>query len=274
MPDTLSPALRHRYQTAQRLIREAGALARQAFLQSDASGIAFKGPQDFLTQTDLAVEQLLRQRLQAAFPDDTLLGEEQGGQIGEATWVLDPIDGTANFARGIPHFCIVLAYVSQQQTLLGLIYDPLHDELFHAARGQGAWLNDQPLRVAATREFAQANLELGWSTRIPNQRYLSTLGGLLELGANVRRGASGALALAYVAAGRTDGYLELHMYPWDCLAGLLLVREAGGLTRDPVEQADWASGGPVLAAVPPFAAALAHQAGIALTTATPLRSLA
>ncbi|GAA4495130.1 inositol monophosphatase family protein [Pseudaeromonas paramecii] len=262
MSQTLSPALAARYQTAQRLIREAGALARRAFLSPQADDIAFKGPQDFLTQTDLAVERLLRQRLQAAFPADSLLGEEQGGHPGDATWVLDPIDGTANFARGIPHFCCVLAFVSGGQTRLGLIYDPLHDELFHAAQGQGAWLNDQPLRVAGTREFAQANLELGWNTRVPNQHYLSTLGGLLGLGANVRRGASGALALAYVAAGRTDGYLELHMHPWDCLAGLLLVREAGGLTRDPVEQADWAAGGPVLAAVPPFAAALAHQAGL------------
>lgn len=106
--------------------------------------IGYKGPQDFLTATDLAIERLLRESITRQFPDDALLGEEQGGSIGDDTWVMDPIDGTANFARGIPHFCVVLAFVSQQQTRFGIIYDPIHDELFVARQGLGATLNGVP----------------------------------------------------------------------------------------------------------------------------------
>jgi len=246
------------------MVREAGQLARQAFSAMTPEQIGYKGPQDFLTATDLAVERLLRESIIHQFPDDALLGEEQGGRIGEHTWVMDPIDGTANFARGIPHFCVVLAFVSQQQTRFGIIYDPIHDELFVARQGLGATLNGVPLRVAATVDFSIANLELGWNARRPTSLYLQTLSELLALGGNVRRSACGALALAYVACGRTDGYVELHMNPWDCLAGLLLVREAGGITNELTTGADWQLGGPVLAVVPAFAEMMAAAAGLNL----------
>ena len=246
------------------MVREAGQLARQAFAAMTPEQIGYKGPQDFLTATDLVVERLLRESIARQFPDDALLGEEQGGCIGEHTWVMDPIDGTANFARGIPHFCVVLAFVSQRQTQFGIIYDPIHDELFVARQGRGATRNGVPIRVASTADFSIANLELGWSARRPTQLYLKTLTELLALGGNVRRSACGALALAYVACGRTDGYIELHMNPWDCLAGLLLVQEAGGITTDLTADADWQLGGPVLAAVPLFAEMMATTAGLNL----------
>lgn len=246
------------------MVREAGQLARQAFATMTPEQIGYKGPQDFLTATDLAIERLLRESITRQFPDDALLGEEQGGSIGDDTWVMDPIDGTANFARGIPHFCVVLAFVSQQQTRFGIIYDPIHDELFVARQGLGATLNGVPLRVATTADFSVANLELGWNARRPTSLYLQTLSELLDLGGNVRRSACGALALAYVACGRTDGYIELHMNPWDCLAGLLLVREAGGVTTDLTAKADWPLGGTVLAAVPVFAEMMSAAAGLTL----------
>jgi myo-inositol-1(or 4)-monophosphatase len=253
------------------MVRDAGLLARQAFHTMTPEQIGYKGPQDFLTSTDLVVERLLRERIGQQFPDDALFGEELGGHIGDHTWVMDPIDGTANFARGIPHFCIVLAFVSQRQTRFGIIYDPIHDELFVARQGAGATRNGTPIRVAPTTDFSAANLELGWSQRLPNQRYLETLTQLLALGGNVRRSACGALALAYVACGRTDGYIELHMNPWDCLAGLLLVREAGGHTNQLIVDADWHLGGPVLAAVPPFIAEMAAAACLPLRLTEPTR---
>jgi myo-inositol-1(or 4)-monophosphatase len=254
-------ALTARLEAGIAMVREAGQLARQAFAAMTPEQIGYKGPQDFLTATDLAVERLLRESIARQFPDDALLGEEQGGRIGDHTWVMDPIDGTANFARGIPHFCVVLAFVSQRQTQFGIIYDPIHDELFVARQGQGATRNGVPIRVASTADFSVANLELGWNARRPTPLYLQTLTELLALGSNVRRSACGALALAYVACGRTDGYIELHMNPWDCLAGLLLVREAGGIANEFTTEADWQLGGPVLAAVPPFVAAMAAAAG-------------
>ena len=255
-------ALTARLEAGIAMVREAGQLARQAFATMTPEQIGYKGPQDFLTATDLAIERLLRESITRQFPDDALLGEEQGGSIGDDTWVMDPIDGTANFARGIPHFCVVLAFVSQQQTRFGIIYDPIHDELFVARQGLGATLNGVPLRVATTADFSVANLELGWNARRPTSLYLQTLSELLDLGGNVRRSACGALALAYVACGRTDGYIELHMNPWDCLAGLLLVREAGGVTTDLTAKADWPLGGTVLAAVPVFAEMMSAAAGL------------
>lgn len=257
-------ALTARLEAGIAMVREAGQLARQAFATMTPEQIGYKGPQDFLTATDLAIERLLRESITRQFPDDALLGEEQGGSIGDDTWVMDPIDGTANFARGIPHFCVVLAFVSQQQTRFGIIYDPIHDELFVARQGLGATLNGVPLRVATTADFSVANLELGWNARRPTSLYLQTLSELLDLGGNVRRSACGALALAYVACGRTDGYIELHMNPWDCLAGLLLVREAGGVTTDLTAKADWPLGGTVLAAVPVFAEMMSAAAGLTL----------
>ncbi len=257
--------LEQRLQSAIQLVREAGSIARQAFYTMTTEQIDFKGPQDVLTAADLAVERHLRQRLSHEFPDDSLLGEELGGEPDEHCWVIDPIDGTANFARGIPHFCIVLAFISAGQTRFGVIFDPLHDELYVAQQGRGATCNDQPIQVAQTHRFDAASLELGWNRRRPTEHYMMTLGALLAHGANVRRGACGALALAYVASGRSDGYLELHMHPWDCLAGLLLVREAGGVTLDPSrDQApgSWPHGGPVLAATPALAAAMAEAAAL------------
>jgi len=248
-----------------RIALAAGELARTAFAERGSGGaIGMKGPQDFLTETDAAVEKYLRNAIAGAYPEDGFLGEETGGTPGDTTWVVDPIDGTANFARAIPHFCISIAFVSGGETLLGAICNPGTDELYFARKGRGATRNGAPIRVAATEDYDAACVELGWSTRIPNATYIKVLADILAQGANVRRAASGALGLAYVADGKSDAYAELHMHPWDCLAGLLLVSEAGGVVAPFLERGGLGKGGAVLAATPAIAAGISAATGILL----------
>jgi myo-inositol-1(or 4)-monophosphatase len=246
----------------------AGEIALGGFVRRSTVGVGLKGPQDFLTETDAAVESHIRARLAQAFPDDGFLGEETGrAGSGDALWVVDPIDGTANFARLIPHFCIAVAYVADDVVQIGAIFNPVLNEFYFARRGRGAERNGAPIRVSDTTDAAAACVELGWSTRVPRQRYVGAMDGLLSFGANVRRGASGALGLAYVADGRSDGYAELHMHPWDCLAGLLLVAEAGGVVAPFLEAGGLAEGAPVLAVTPALATGMSEATGIALNQA-------
>lgn len=245
------------------IARSAGAVALDGFTNRVA-GFDMKGPQDFLTETDAAVERHLKARIADAFPEDGFLGEEGGGAIKPDIWVVDPIDGTANFARDIPHFCISIAFVSNGETEIGAIYNPVLDELYFARRGHGGTRNGKPLSVARTRDFNAACVEFGWSNRKTNTRYLEVLSNILERGANVRRGASGALGLAYVADGRSDAYAELHMHAWDCLAGLLMVKEAGGVVAPFLSVSGLTKGGAVLAAAPGVALGMSEATGIAL----------
>src|SRR5271170_6066649 len=142
--------LEHRLLIACAVAREAGALQKRRFLDRDAMIFKFKGPQDYLTATDGEVEKLVRSRLLEAFPEDTFLGEEDGGQVSERTWVVDPIDGTSNFARGIPHFCVSIAFVLEGIASIGVIYQPILDELFAAAKGLGATLNGESIHTSQT----------------------------------------------------------------------------------------------------------------------------
>ncbi len=245
------------------VIRSAGALVLAAF-RSDVAAFSMKGPQDFLTETDAASEAHIRSAIAGAFPGDGFFGEEGGGEILDRVWVVDPIDGTANFARRIPHFCISIGYLEGGVSRFGAIYNPALDELHFAQAGRGATRNGRPIACSATRSFEAASIELGWSTRVPNEAYLGVTAKLLEKGANVRRGASGALGLAYVADGRSDGYAELHMNAWDCVPGLLIVAEAGGRVCPYLELGSLQDGGPVLAAAPGVAEAVSAAAGIPL----------
>jgi myo-inositol-1(or 4)-monophosphatase len=249
------------------IIRAAGDLVLKGFYAGAGPGLSMKGPQDYLTETDAASEALIRDGILARFPGDSFFGEEGGGAIGERVWVVDPVDGTANFARGIPHFCISIAYVEKGVTQFGAIYNPALDELYFAERGHGARLNGKTIRVAATNRYDATTIEMGWSTRVANETYLAVVKGLLDLGTNVRRAGSGALALAYVADGRSDGYVELHMNSWDCLAGLLLVSEAGGDVCPFLEIGSLENGGPVLAVAPAIAAGISKIAKIPLALA-------
>ncbi len=139
-------ALQDRLSVAREVAREAGALQKKRFLDRDAMIYKFKGPQDYLTATDGEVEKLVRSRLLEAFPGDTLVGEEEGRKRATALWVVDPIDGTSNFARGIPYFCISIAFVLDRVASIGVIYQPMSDELFVAVKGNGATVNDLPMK--------------------------------------------------------------------------------------------------------------------------------
>jgi myo-inositol-1(or 4)-monophosphatase len=258
-----SESLNQRERFCQRVVRSAGAIALAGFKGRDTV-FRLKGPQDFLTETDGAVERHLRDEVAEAFSEDTFLGEETGGDPGDNVWVVDPIDGTANFARGIPHYCISIAFVSANEIELGAIYNPSLDELYFARRGRGATLNGKPITVAATASFDAACVEFGWSPREPNSAYIAGFAALLKRGANVRRAASGALGLAFVADGRSDAYAELHMNSWDCLAGLLLVKEAGGRVGRFLRDGALEHGGPVIAVAPGIADALSEAVGLPL----------
>ncbi|WP_313683676.1 inositol monophosphatase family protein [Pantoea sp.] len=261
-----------------RIIIEAGESALRYFQSRKAGEYQLKGHQDILTEADTAVEALVLQAITDAFPEDLVLGEESAHPpaSAESLWVVDPIDGTANYARGITHFCVCIAWVHQGITELGAIYNPVSKELYQTRRGHYALKNGQPLHCNAIDNMQQASLELGWSSRHSQRRYLDVMAAMLNQGASVRRGGSGALALAWVAEGRTDGYVELHMNAWDCLAGLLLVREAGGQTGPvPRDAAGIFNGLPVLASAPGIAASVARASGIPLDTpSTPIPTLA
>ena len=219
---------------------------------------------DIRLELDVKCQALIEKILASAFPQIPVLAEEgsTGDVSAEYRWVIDPIDGTVNYFYGIPHFCISIAYVLNGEVELGVVYNPALEELYFARKGLGATRNGKPIRVADTRRYDAACVELGWSTRVPNATYLQVLSDILEQGANVRRAASGALALAYVADGRSDAYAELHMHPWDCLAGLLLVREAGGVTAPFLEVDGLAKGGAVLAAAPAIAEGISRATRI------------
>uniref|UniRef100_UPI003100FE76 inositol monophosphatase family protein n=1 Tax=Neorhizobium sp. EC2-8 TaxID=3129230 RepID=UPI003100FE76 len=251
------------------VIRSAGLLVLKGFRENAGRSFSMKGPQDFLTETDAASELLIRGMIADHFPEDGFLGEEGGGHVTDRVWVVDPIDGTANFARGIPHFCISIAYVENGNIEIGAIFNPAEDEFYIARRGFGATLNGKPIKVSATKTFDAASVELGWSGRVPNETYLRTISDLLSLGTNVRRAGSGAMALAYVADGRSDAYIELHMNSWDCAAGLLLVEEAGGVVCPFMELGSLAAGGPVLASTPTIASGVSRASLIPLATSDP-----
>src|SRR5215203_6696349 len=149
-----------RFAAACAIAREAGVLARKRFLERPRSQRPdFKGPQDFLTATDAEVEELIRTRLSSLFPDDSFFGEEGGGSFERDVWVVDPIDGTANFARGIPHFAISIAFVRNRRTEVGVVYDVMQVELYAAARGRGATLDGQPIRVSGIADLGHATVE-------------------------------------------------------------------------------------------------------------------
>jgi myo-inositol-1(or 4)-monophosphatase len=248
--------IRARAEFGKQLAREAGALAWRYFRREIAFTTEAKGPQDFVSAADHAVEALIRSRLAEAFPHDTMLGEEAGGKLGAHAWFVDPIDGTINFVHGVRYWCVSIAFLVDGVRQIGVIYDPSQDELFWGTKGGGAYCNDTPIQVSNCSELDKAMVCAGHIPRHSLDAHLQLKRKLHEAGTAVKDMGAGALMLAHVAAGRYDGYLEPHMHPWDALAGLLLVEAAGGRTH-PYPGADGlAVGGTVIAAAPGIYAAL------------------
>jgi myo-inositol-1(or 4)-monophosphatase len=264
MTEGASTLMDMRLLAAQAVAREAGAMARRRFLDRTFT-IGFKGPQDFLTEVDSETEAFIAERLLEIFPTDGFIGEESkarpAGESG-AAWVVDPIDGTANFARGVPHFCVSIACVAASRVEVGVIYDPMRDELFSARRGGGARLNGAVMRASAANALASSAIDVGWNMRASGDDYVDLLRRVAQTGASPFRSGSGALALAYVAAGRRDGYVEHHINAWDCLAGIGLVTEAGGYVSDFLRGDGLTKGNPLIACAPGIKGALIAAAAL------------
>lgn len=215
------------------ICKEAGRLALEYFRNQATLVIDHKGHQDFVSQADREVELVTRKLLSEHFPDDAIVGEEHAPSSGTSgfTWVIDPIDGTTNFINGIPAWTVVVAGVRNGMTECGVIHDPCNNETFVAVKGCGATLNGAALTLSDDRTMSQGTVGVGYSNRVEDQGIIRLVTALVGEGSMFYRNASGALSLAYVAAGRLLGYSEEHMNAWDCLAGQLIVAEAGGVVE-------------------------------------------
>ena len=249
------PPLQQRFDFACVTIREAGALALDYFHRFETLVVNSKGVQDMATEADVATQYLIEAALAEKFPQDGFLGEENPDafvpQPGRGTWVIDPIDGTQAFVNGIPSWCVSMAYVEGGEYRLGAVFDPVHEELFAAMSGGGATLNGRPIMASRAASLEDGLVSIGFSNRVKPEDTLGPLTRLMQAKGMYHRSGSGALSLAYVAAGRLIAYFEPHMNSWDFAAGVLIVREAGGAVdvRRPDTQA-LIKGGAVLAAAP------------------------
>lgn len=258
-------ALSDRFDTAVKLASEAGALALRMRPPLGASSGKLKGVQDWLTEADGAVERLLSERLAQAYPADGFQGEEGGlARSGSLRWVVDPIDGTANFMRGGQRFCVSLGCLEGDRPLIGVIVAPALEETFAACAGAGATLNGAPIHAAETKELTQAIVELGWSTRRPREAFLALADRIIGAGVAPRLSGSGSLGLAEVAAGRIDAYVELHINLWDVAAALTILSEAGATVSDFMAGGGATAGNPIIAAAPGIAEALSAASQIPL----------
>lgn len=222
---------------ARRLLRD--------FNEVEQLQVSIKGPGDFVSQADLRAEQILREELDRARPGYAFLMEESGSSGTDNwtwRWVVDPLDGTTNFLHGIPHWAISIGLQRRLpngkiELAAGLVYNPASGEMFHAEKGSGAFLNERRIRVSARREMSESLFATGIPfAKVPASRRLSfakVMGNLMPRVAGIRRFGAAALDLAWVAAGRYEGFWEFGLKPWDCAAGILIVREAGGQATNP-----------------------------------------
>ena len=215
--------------------------------------VSVKGAGEFVSTADLRAERTLKTELRRARPSYAMLFEESGAEAGSDPrhrWIVDPLDGTTNFLHGIPHFAISIALERDGDIVAGVIYEPIRDEMYWAEKGAGAYVNDRRLRVSARRQLGEAVVGTGmpFGARTEQQGYLATLRKVMGATSGIRRLGSAALDLAYVAAGRFEGFWEFALSPWDIAAGILLVREAGGYVSDMAGGHNMMASGDVLAA--------------------------
>jgi myo-inositol-1(or 4)-monophosphatase len=211
---------------------EAGGLIRQMLTQP--LHVQTKGYRDLVTDADIAAQKLITDQIRVRFPEHTFFAEEKNSELpsgGAVRWMIDPVDGTSNYSRGIPIFCVSIAVAVAEQVVVGVIYDPMRQELFSALRSAGATCNGQPLRVSPTAELSEAIIGLDWGRQhTVRQTSLNALTTFAYKVRSIRAVGSSALALAWVAAGRLDMYLNFNLSAWDIAAGALLIHEAGGMT--------------------------------------------
>jgi myo-inositol-1(or 4)-monophosphatase len=220
-----------------RAARKAGSRLARDFGEVENLQISRKGPADFVTHADLKAEATIREELTTARPDFGFLMEESGetqGRDRTQRWIVDPLDGTTNFMHGIPQFAISIALEQNGVIVAGMIYEPATGNLWHAEKGRGAFLNDRRLRVSARTQLIDAVLATGipHHGRHGQEQFFSILGQITPKVAGIRRFGAASLDLAYVAAGRCEGFWETGLAPWDVAAGILMVKEAGGFVTE------------------------------------------
>jgi len=246
---------------AVRAARAAGRIITRASLDLGTVKVARKQRNDFVTEVDRAAEDVIIATLRQAYPDHAILAEESGHTPGrqdvqplaaEHLWVIDPLDGTTNFIHGFPQYCVSIALMQKGQVTQAVVYDPNRDELYTASKGRGAFLNDRRMRVAARARLEESLIGTGFPFRKVESldQYLKLFKVVAERAAGIRRPGAAALDLAYVAAGRFDGFFEMGLMPWDVAAGSLLVTEAGGLIGNFQGDGDYLFSGEVLAGTP------------------------
>lgn len=219
---------------ATHIAREAGAI--QVASLGKVERIEYKGQVDLVTEVDKRSEAAIVSLLSSRFPEHRIVAEEGSGEPEGASpyrWFVDPLDGTTNYAHGFPYFAVSIALAAAHELIVGVVYDAVHDELFHATRGGGAFLNGMPIRVSVTDEMIRSLISTGFPYRQElRPRALAHWAAFTEGSQAVRRNGAAALDLCNVAAGRFDGFYEAHLGPWDCAAGALIVAEAGGSLSD------------------------------------------
>lgn len=238
---------------AVRAARAAGEVITRRLERLDTVAVETKQRNDFVSEVDREAEARIIRILRRAYPDHGILAEESGASEGDGhVWIIDPLDGTTNFLHGLPHFAVSIALAHDGRLEQGVVYDPVRQELFAASRGAGATLNDRRIRVSGRRGLEGALLGTGFPFRDdqPGEVYLDLLRDFMHRTAGIRRPGSAALDLAYLAAGRFDGFWELGLSRWDIAAGALLVREAGGIVGDLHGGDDYLASGDVVAANP------------------------
>jgi len=238
---------------AVRAARNAGNIIVRALDHIDRLNVQTKSENDFVTEVDKAAEQEIIRTIHKAYPDHGFLAEESGKQSGnDYVWIIDPLDGTTNYVHGFPQFAVSIALKHKEVLEQAVVYDPLRQELFTASRGRGAQLNDRRIRVTSRVGLQGALLGTGFPFKQQQylDAYLETFKALFPMTAGIRRAGAASLDLAYVAAGRLDGFWEIGLHPWDMAAGALLIEEAGGFISDFSGHNEYMTTGNVVAANP------------------------
>ena len=234
--------------------RRAATVINRASTQLDLLTVQSKSPNDFVTEVDRAAEQAIIEVLRDAFPGHGILAEESGesGPESEYTWIIDPLDGTTNFIHGMPQYAVSIAQAKNGVLEHAVVYDPNTNEMFTASRGAGAFLNDRRIRVSRRTRLNEALIGTGFPFRQFDHvdAYLAMFKELTQKTAGIRRPGAASLDLAYVAAGRFDGFWEMGLSPWDMAAGVLLIQEAGGLVSDLSGEANYLTTGTLVAGTP------------------------
>ncbi|MFY8273543.1 inositol-1-monophosphatase [Pseudoalteromonas sp. SSDWG2] len=253
-----------------RAARNAGKVILRACEDLSKVEATQKGTNDFVTSVDKEAEAVIRETILKAYPNHSIVGEELGqheGSDADYLWVVDPLDGTTNFIQDIPHFAVSIALKVKGRIEQAVVYDPIRGELFTASRGQGAQLNSKRIRVSNAKDLSGTVIATGFPFKQKHHMdaYMDAFKALFVHTSDIRRAGSAALDMAYVAAGRVDGFFEIGLKPWDTAAGQLLVKEAGGLVMDFAGGANFEKSGNIVCGSPKLAQALVKEIRPVLT---------